>query len=701
MDTIPVVLCFDIEPDRRALVGQAPEPSLGFEQLVGLVPALRDRLSSLSGAPAAFTWCLRIDPQIALVYGSPTWLAEHYEPELATLRAAGDEFGLHPHSWRWKGRWVSDEADADWVAECVAVGLDGYSDAFGQLCPVHKHGDRFMSTAVARQLDDAGVAVDLSLEPGLPATRGLSPTEETTGWLPDTTTVPARAYRPSRDDFRLPDPDRRDGLVMIPLSTGLSFAMGSVGERQVPTGTAQPLSLWTHPARFREMLHLRLASPDLSHLAFAVRSDTLLDVDLWEWVETNQAEVGRQLRDRHAWCTATCGANQALARSATAEDRAGEPTERLEARAQLWLRGTSDPGFRERVDLDALDLHDGHPLLTAAPASLSPRVSTVLPVYAGRRHLREAVDSVIHQTQPPAELIVVNDGSVAEDLDFLHGITAPFPIRIVHQTNAGQSAARNRGSHVAAGELLAFLDQDDLWHPRHLAVLCQPFTDDPDVVWSYSDFDEIDVEGRYVIRSYLREHGVVHPKNSLVACLEGDLMVLPSASVVRRDAFDALGGFDEALRGYEDDDLYVRAFRAGGRFAFHDEALTRYRVHLDGDSAGRGFAQSRSRFSRKLRDTISDDRRSGRYYFRDVIAPRFFAASLDDYVRAVSARDWPASELALRDLMYYARFRRDRTAVLWKLACVRNPRLFRELLRFHDLLPASLRLTKNPAVRLR
>lgn len=183
MDTIPVVLCFDIEPDRRALVGRAPEPSLGFEKLVGLVPALRDRLSSLSGAPAAFTWCLRIDPQIALVYGSPTWLAEHYEPELATLRAAGDEFGLHPHSWRWKGRWVSDEADADWVAECVAVGLDGYSDAFGQLCPVHKHGDRFMSTAVARQLDDAGVAVDLSLEPGLPATRGLSPTEETTGWL--------------------------------------------------------------------------------------------------------------------------------------------------------------------------------------------------------------------------------------------------------------------------------------------------------------------------------------------------------------------------------------------------------------------------------------------------------------------------------------------------------------------------------------
>jgi len=134
---------------------------------------------------------------------------------------------------------------------------------------------------------------------------------------------------------------------------------------------------------------------------------------------------------------------------------------------------------------------------------------------------------------------------------------------------------------------------------------------------------------------------------------------------------------------------------------FHGEALTRYRVHIDGDSAGRSFAESRLRFSAKLHDTISDDRRSGRYYFRDLVVPRFFAASLDDYVRAVSARDWVASDAALRDLTSYGRLRRDRTAVLWKLACVRNPRLFRLLLRVHDLLPADMRLTKNPAVCLR
>lgn len=701
MNTIPVVLVFDIEPDPRVPPDRRPEPCLGFEKLVGMVPAMRHRLSSVAGAPATFTWCLRIDPQVGLVYGSPTWLAEHYERELAEFRAAGDEFGLHPHSWRWQGRWVSDEADPEWVGHCIDVGLEGYRHAFGQPCRVHKHGDRFMSTAVARQLDDARVAVDLSIEPGLPATRGLSPAEETTGWLPDTTSVPSRVYRPSRDDFRVPDPTRRDGLVMMPLSSGLSFARRPVRERVFPTAVAEPLSLWTDPARFREMLRVRLTSPTLTHLAFAVRSDTALDTDLWTFVEANQTEVGRQLRDRHTWCVATRAADQALTRLTSLEGHTEQTVEEVEARARRWLRGPSDLGFREGVDFDALDLHDGHPLLVTEATPTPLRVSTILPVYAGRHHLREAIESVIYQSQPPDELVVVNDGSPAEDLEFLHGVTAPFPIRVVHQPNAGQSAARNRGANVATGELLAFLDQDDAWHPEHLEVLCRPFRDDHDVVWSYSDFDEIDTEGRCVTRFYLREHGVAHPKNSLSACLEHDLMVLPSASIVRREAFHALGGFDETLRGYEDDDLYVRAFRAGNRFVFHDEALTRYRVHLEGDSAGRRFAESRLRFSRKLQRTVSDDRRSSRYYFRDIIAPRFFASSLDDYLRAVSARDWAAAELALRDLMYYGRLRRDRTAVLWKLALVRNPRMFRRLLRVHDMLPTTLRLTKNPAVRLR
>ena len=178
LETIPVVLCFDIEPDARAPKGRRPEPREGFEKLVPLVTTMRDRLASASGQSTAFTWCLRIDPQIAEIYGSSTWLADRYERELTELGDAGDEFGIHPHSWRWQGRWVSDAADPDWVSHCIDVGLDGYRQTFGRPCRVHKHGDNFMSTAVARQLDEAEVAVDLSIVPGMPAARGLSPGEE-------------------------------------------------------------------------------------------------------------------------------------------------------------------------------------------------------------------------------------------------------------------------------------------------------------------------------------------------------------------------------------------------------------------------------------------------------------------------------------------------------------------------------------------
>ncbi len=487
----------------------------------------------------------------------------------------------------------------------------------------------------------------------------------------------------------------------MPLTPGVSFATQQIGERSVPTGVYEPLSLWLDPPRFREMLRIRLAAPTLTHLAFAVRSDTALRDDVWATLEANQAEVARQLPERHRWCTASCGADLALTHLKRLEDRAGGRTDQDEVRARLWLRGPLDPGFREGVDPDTLDLRDGDPLLSAATPRLTPRVTAIIPVHRGGRYLRGAVDSVVRQSQPPDELIVVNDGSAESDVEFLHGLSAPFSIRVVHQTNAGQAAARNRGAREATGDLLAFLDQDDLWHPDHLAVLCRPFHEDPTVVWSYSDFDEIDTDGQLVTRSYLHEHGVHHPKQTLGACVERDLMVLPSASVVRREAFETLGGFDERLRGYEDDDLYVRAFRSGSQFVFDDSALTLYRVHTGGDSASRRFAESRLRFSEKLEASIPDDRRTGRYYFCDLVVPRFFGASLDDYVLAVSARDWDLAERAFADLVHFGQLRRDRVWVAWKLRFLRNPRWFRRMLRVHDRLPTGLRITKNPAVRLR
>jgi GT2 family glycosyltransferase len=178
-------------------------------------------------------------------------------------------------------------------------------------------------------------------------------------------------------------------------------------------------------------------------------------------------------------------------------------------------------------------------------------------------------------------------------------------------------------------------------------------------------------------------------------------MVLPSASVVRRAAFNQAGGFDEALSGYEDDDLFVRFFRLGWEHAFLDRPLLRFRIHSNGSSTSRRFTDSRLRYAAKLEAMLPDDPRMMRYYIPDAIAPRFFFTSLDDYVRACSARDWEGARLALESVNHFASRRRRSLRLRWKLSWIQRPRLFRLLIALNDRLPYRARFVRNPTVTLR
>jgi len=332
----------------------------------------------------------------------------------------------------------------------------------------------------------------------------------------------------------------------------------------------------------------------------------------------------------------------------------------------------------------------------------APRISAILPVYNGRRFLRGAVESVLAQSLPPCELIVVDDGSTDGSLAELDGLPpAPFPVRVLRQENAGQSAARNLAARQAEGDFLAFLDQDDHWYPAHLRKLAKPLLADPAAGWAYCDFDEMDLAGNLVTRSFLKVQGVPNPKRTVFECVAGDLMVLPSASLIRRAAFEAAGGFDEALSGYEDDDLFVRVFRLGWDHVFVDKPLLRFRVHAAGSSASRRFLDSRMRYAGKLVELLPDDPRMLRYYVSDAIAPRFFLTSLDDYVRACSARDWEGARHALAAVNHFARLRRSSLRLRWKLSWIQSPRLFRLLMQLNDGLPYRTRFMRNPNVTLR
>jgi hypothetical protein len=178
-------------------------------------------------------------------------------------------------------------------------------------------------------------------------------------------------------------------------------------------------------------------------------------------------------------------------------------------------------------------------------------------------------------------------------------------------------------------------------------------------------------------------------------------MVLPSASVLRRTAFQAVGGFDESLSGYEDDDLFVRFFRSGWEQVFLDRTLVRFRVHDSGSSATRRFLDSRIGFTQKLIALLPDDPRMMRFYLRDAIAPRFFQVSLDDYVRACSAGEWDDARLALSLVNRFAALRQPSLGLRWKLAWIQSPRCFRLLVDLNDHLPLRLRFARNPSVTLR
>jgi glycosyltransferase involved in cell wall biosynthesis len=328
-------------------------------------------------------------------------------------------------------------------------------------------------------------------------------------------------------------------------------------------------------------------------------------------------------------------------------------------------------------------------------------VTAILPIFNGRRFLREAVLSVLAQTLPPRELIVVDDGSTDGSLDELQGLPSTIPIRILRQDNRGQSAARNLAARQAEGEYLAFLDQDDRWYPKHLERLVAPLAANPAIGWTYSDFDEMDLEGNVVTRAFMHTAGLRHPKRTILECVENDLMVLPSASVLRRTAFEQAGGFDEALSGYEDDDLFVRIFRMGWEHVFLRNPLVRFRIHTNGSSTSPTFMRSRMRYAAKLEAILPDDRRMFRYYQSDAIAPRFFLTSLDDYVRACSARDWPAARAALDVVNHFASRRRTSMRLRWKLFWIQQPHFFRLLLALNDRLPYRARFIRNPTIRLR
>lgn len=198
---------------------------------------------------------------------------------------------------------------------------------------------------------------------------------------------------------------------------------------------------------------------------------------------------------------------------------------------------------------------------------IAPLVTVVLPTVRGGRFLREAVESVVRQTEPRWELTIVSDGC-AEPL-------TPYErsdrrIRVIRQQRSGVSIARNRAIAASSAPYIALLDDDDRMMPRRLERELAHFAE-PATVLVHTQVDIIDDRGA------LLGHGSLHGLQ-YADLLRGDAGIITSSVMMRRSVLDAVGVFDPLLRAAEDLELYLRVARQG-RLAFVDEPLAEYRTH--------------------------------------------------------------------------------------------------------------------------
>jgi glycosyltransferase involved in cell wall biosynthesis len=179
-------------------------------------------------------------------------------------------------------------------------------------------------------------------------------------------------------------------------------------------------------------------------------------------------------------------------------------------------------------------------------------VSVVIPTYNSAALVAQAIDSVLTQTIPPAEVIVVDDGSVD---DTRHRLAAyGNRIMVMVQENQGVAIARNNGIRRARGDLIAFLDADDIWHPRKLE-------------WQHEvlrQHSEVGLLGTGVfgwpaltLPEAAAAPGVLLDIVSW-RCLAVKNYFTTSSILVRRPVLDKVGTFDHRLQGPEDHDLWLR-----------------------------------------------------------------------------------------------------------------------------------------------
>lgn len=205
----------------------------------------------------------------------------------------------------------------------------------------------------------------------------------------------------------------------------------------------------------------------------------------------------------------------------------------------------------------------------------SPLVSIITPTYNRADFIEQAVNSVLAQTYPNFELLIVDDGSTDNTRELLEPSLADSRVRYFHQENQGQSVARNLALSEATGDFVCFLDSDNYWPVEKLEKQIELFTRYPDYDVIYGDIIVIDENDREVTRKNMRRYS-----GHIAIHMIRDNCVSMNTAMARRRCFDELGAMSGTRRVADDYDLWLR-FSARFRFLYVPAYFAYYRVMED------------------------------------------------------------------------------------------------------------------------
>jgi glycosyltransferase involved in cell wall biosynthesis len=242
-------------------------------------------------------------------------------------------------------------------------------------------------------------------------------------------------------------------------------------------------------------------------------------------------------------------------------------------------------------------MSQGYAECTSSHEAMKPDlVSCIVPVFNGERYLREALDSILAQTYPVVEIIVADDGST----DGTAALVGSYGDRVQHvwQPNAGPAAARNLGLWMAHGEFVAFLDQDDIWHPEKLIRQVGRLQARAHLSLCVTHVRLFWVSALRAEETHFRGHRITR---DLPGYITGTLLA-------RRTLFDTVGLFNPALRYGDAMDWFLRTAVHGAIIELLPDVLLHHRMHQSNLSR-REAADSRHEFLQILKASLDRRRR--------------------------------------------------------------------------------------------